>query len=86
MPADRLPHEGVKLTERRSRVSAAWKKLDLKSSTYVLTKKESKSDNHFSKFDWHDLYQFFFGHNASSQPKSILETNKTSSASNSLIE
>jgi len=23
MPADRLPHEGVKLTERRSRVSAA---------------------------------------------------------------
>ena len=38
-----------------------------------------------SKFDWHDLSPIFFGHNASSIPKRILETNKTSFASYSLI-
>ena len=40
-----------------------------------MTKKEPKSEDHFSKFDWYDL-GIFFGHNASSEPKSIIETNK----------
>ena len=31
-----------------------------------ITKKEPKSDDRLSKFDWHDLSPFFFGHNASS--------------------
>ena len=39
-------------------------------STMISTKKEPKSEAHVSKFDWN-----FFGHNASSYPKSILETN-----------
>ena len=30
-----------------------------------------------SKFDWHDLSPIFFDRNASSEPKNILETNKT---------
>ena len=49
--------------------------------TQKITKKEPKSEAHVSKFDWHDLSPIFFGHNASSQTKSILETNKTSFAS-----
>ena len=39
----------------------------------------------FTNDDWHDLSPFF-GHNASSQPKSILEANKASFASYSLIQ
>ena len=35
------------------------------SSNYII-KKEPKSDDHLSKFDWHDLSPICFGHNASS--------------------
>ena len=52
-----------------------------------ITKKEPKSDNRFSKFDWYDLSPIFLAimllHNV---PKSILETNKTAFASYSLIQ
>ena len=37
-----------------------------KYSTNWITKKEPKSDDCLSNFDWQDLSQFFFGHNASS--------------------
>ena len=53
--------------------------------TYI-TKKEPKPDDRLSKFDWRDLSPIFFDHNASSLSKSILETNKTSFASYSLIQ
>ena len=50
-----------------------------------MTKKEPKSDDHLSKFDWHDLsltgmtdLQFFdLKLTPNSKPKTILETNKT---------
>ena len=32
-------------------------------SSNQITKKEPKSDNRLSKFDWHDLSPVFFGHN-----------------------
>ena len=35
-------------------------------SINYITKKEPKSDNHLSKFDWHDLSPIFFGHNTPS--------------------
>ena len=48
-------------------------------------KKEPKSDDRLSKFDWHDLSQFL-GQSASLQCKSILEINKTPFASYSTIQ
>ena len=50
-----------------------------------MTKIEPKSEARVSKFDWHDFSPIIFGYNASSLPKSILETNKASFASNSMI-
>ena len=55
--------------------------LSFYSSNYI-TKKEPKSEARVSKFDWHDLFPFFLD----TKPKSILETNKTSFASYSLIQ
>ena len=47
--------------------------------------KEPKSDNCLSKFDWYNIPPFF-GHNASSEPKSILETNQTTFSSYSSMQ
>ena len=55
-------------------------------SNNQITKKEPKSDDRLSKFDWHDLSPIFLAIMLPHKPKSNLETNKTSFARYSLIQ
>ena len=54
-------------------------------SSNQITKKEPKSDNPLSKFDWHEISPSFWAITHLHNLKVLLENNKTSFSSNSLI-